>query len=270
MVLLPVVEDIVRALEKVDVDVQKFHAEAAPGQWEFVLPPKSSVEAVDMLVRARETIAVIAEQHGLRATLHPRPWADQAGTGAHVHISATPVGYSNSKKSESFFAGIMAHLPSISPFLLPLDDSYQRVISGIWSGGEHVCWGWDNKEAPLRRVTKDRFELKMVCGTANPYVAMSALLASGLDGVEKRLPLVGGDCQKPAAEFTEEERQELKMTKLPNNLDDALQLLQEDKAVVDLLGVSLVSAYIVITKEWNQYLREMSTEEKRNCLLSTY
>jgi len=85
--ILPMIEEIVRKLAFLDATVEKFHAESAPGQWEFVLSPRNPVEAVDMLLRARETITVIAHQHGLRATLHPRPYPEHAGTGAHTRKS---------------------------------------------------------------------------------------------------------------------------------------------------------------------------------------
>jgi glutamine synthetase len=82
--ILEMIEEAVRKLSTVNAAVEKFHAESAPGQWEFVLSPRTPVEAVDMLLRARETITVIAHQYGLRATLHPRPFPEYAGTGAHT------------------------------------------------------------------------------------------------------------------------------------------------------------------------------------------
>lgn len=81
---LQIMEEVVCALALVDAAVEKFHAEAAPGQWEFVFSPRSPVEAVDMLMRARETIVTVVQQHGIRATLHPRPSAGYPGTGAHT------------------------------------------------------------------------------------------------------------------------------------------------------------------------------------------
>lgn len=82
--MLQMIEDLVVKLSLVDAAVEKFHAESAPGQWEFVLSPRTPVEAVDMLLRARETIATVAQQNGLRATLHPRPYPEYAGNGAHT------------------------------------------------------------------------------------------------------------------------------------------------------------------------------------------
>ena len=195
--LLPMVEAVVRALEKASVPVAQFHAESASGQWEFVLQPGPPVAAVDSLVRAREITAVVAQAHGARSTLHPRPVTADGGTGAHVHISVTP--WSSSSPTDAFFAGILHHIRAVAAFALPLDVSYERVRSGIWSGGEYVCWGWQNREAPLRRITTTRFEIKMLCGTANPYLALATLLSAGLDGLNSRLPLTAGDCQHDPA-----------------------------------------------------------------------
>lgn len=87
------IEEIVRSLSDVGIAVENLHTEAAPGQWEFVLPPDSPVQAIDMLLRARDTIRNMARFRGLHATLHPRTSPNHAGTGAHVHISVnTPDG----------------------------------------------------------------------------------------------------------------------------------------------------------------------------------
>jgi glutamine synthetase len=101
---------------------------------------------------------------------------------ANANANATVLDADDTKKVKSFFAGILCHLPSITAFAMPLDASYCRVGSGMWSGGEYACWGWENHETPLRRITTTRFELKLMCGTANPYLTLAALLAAALDG----------------------------------------------------------------------------------------
>jgi len=261
--ILQMIEEVVRKLHVVDAAAEIFHAESAPGQWEFVLSPRTPVEAVDMLLRARETITVIAYQHGLRAMLHPRPYPEYAGTGAQARksmhskhsfhraniygqvsveeipyktmqkyhpamltqkildISASPLeNVTDLEKIESFFGGILSHLPSMAAFAMPLDISYNRVQTGIWSGGEYVCWGWENREAPLLRITETRFEFKLMCGTANPYTTVCSMLVAGIDGLENRLPLLAGDCQGEAANMSAAERYRLQiMTKLPTSIE---------------------------------------------------
>lgn len=152
---------------------------------------------------------------------------------------------------------------------MPLDISYERVTTGIWSGGEYVCWGWENRETPMRRITETRFEFKLMCGTANPYVTLCAILAGGIDGLEKKLPLVAGDCQGEASNLSADERSRLQITtKIPTNIDESLEKLQLDVDLTRSLGKPLVSAYIAITKEWNEVLRKMETRERENWVIS--
>ena len=82
--------EIADALQSIGIQIQAMHPESAPGQYEFILPPLPPVEAVDTLYQARQCIAMVAEQHGLRATLHPVPFPDAGGSGAHAHISLNP------------------------------------------------------------------------------------------------------------------------------------------------------------------------------------
>ncbi|OBT67637.1 hypothetical protein VE03_03826 [Pseudogymnoascus sp. 23342-1-I1] len=273
---LPMVEDIVRNLLKAQVPIQQYHAEAAPGQWEIVLPPKRPLEAVDTLIRAREIISLVAQSHGYRATLHPRPYSDHAGTGAHVHLSVNPIersqcGIVNAPNTDPFFAGILSHFPSLMAFCLPLDVSYERAVSGIWSGGEYVSWGWQNRETALRRIALNRFELKLHCGTANPYVSLAAILAAGIDGLQKGTPLTAGDCQGVPTEMTEEQRTAMGISmKIPRNLEASLEHLQVDTSLRQGLGEAYVAAYVAVTKEWNEHVSKMDPDYRRRWLLQTY
>jgi glutamine synthetase len=271
--MLPMVEDIVRTLAKAGISFQQFHAESAPGQWEFVLSPQQPLEAVDTLFRARSSICTIAREYGYRATLHPRPYPDHAGTGAHIHLSVNPSNPGDEKKTEPFFAGIINHLPSLMAFCLPLDVSYERVATGIWSGGEYVSWGWQNRETPLRRIAQNRFEVKLHCGTANPYASLASVLAAGILGLERGTdgPLVAGDCQNAPGEMTEEQRSELGVTtKLPRSVEESIGNLVADTALRHELGEAFVSAYVAVTQDWNQHIQSMEPRARRRWLLQNY
>ena len=123
---LPLIEKIVTALATLNIHVEQFHAESAPSQFEFVVPPSPPLHAIDTLVKARQTIVHIAEQHNLRATLYPRPFANAAGTASHAHIYITP-----SAKEDSSLAGILRHLPAITAFSCPQEASYERINQGM-------------------------------------------------------------------------------------------------------------------------------------------
>ncbi|KAK0640399.1 Protein fluG [Lasiodiplodia hormozganensis] len=258
------------------VDLHQFHAEAAPGQWEFVLGPQPPLQAVDGLVAAREIIAATARRYGLAATFHPRPHPDQHGTGAHVHLSANGPAEGDGEVEDeataaAFFGGILAHLPAISAFALPLDASYERVKAGMHSGGEWVCWGTQNRETPLRRITRARFEVRSVCGTANPYLVMAAMLAAGLDGLERELELPGECPVEGASQISQAQREKAGITtRIPQSVEESVDALARDTALYDRLGPQIVKPYATLTTGWNAHLRGMEPGERHALLLSRY
>lgn len=187
--VLPLLEEIVETLASIGIYLEQFHSESSPGQFEFILPPGSPVAAVDTLFKTRQVITCVAEQHGLRATLHPRPYPLAAGTAAHSHVSINPP-----TKESSFLAGVLHHYPAIMAFTLSGDVSYDRVKSGLWAGSEWVTWGTQNRETPIRKISPGHWEIKSLDGLANMYLAMSAFLAAGYTGVREDKPLTIKDC----------------------------------------------------------------------------
>ncbi|OQD74850.1 hypothetical protein PENDEC_c009G04266 [Penicillium decumbens] len=268
--LLGILEESVLALQNVGIMVQQFHAESAPGQWEFVLPPGSPLRAVDALVLARHLVMKIANKHGYRATLYPRLSPDEAGTGSHVHLSL------NSEKVdkptvESFFAGILDNFTSISAFTLPEEMSYDRVVGGIGSGGDYVCWGWENRETILRRISTEHFEIKMMDGLANPYLGLCALLAAGLDGLHQGSILSAGPCSVEPSKISDEERAVLRIkTKMPSELTESLKNLEENQRLNKILGDSMVSTYLTVKRCELRLVQKMTPEEKRAWFVSRY
>ena len=143
--------------------------------------------AIDQVMHAREVITYIASIHGYRATLYPKPYADAAGTGLHMHLSfPAPV-----STGSSFFAGVLKNLPTICAFSLPGEDSYLRVADGAWSGGTWCIWGDNNREANLRRLEKDEnhWEIRCLDGFANVYLAAAAVIHAGILGVQGQMQL---------------------------------------------------------------------------------
>ena len=121
--ILDLVETIHAKLEAAGIELQQFHPESCPGQYEFVLGPLPPLEAVDALLAAREIISCTASNANLRATLYPKPLPGVAGTGAHFHISVTP-----SDCWEQFYAGILKHLQAIAAFTYSNDASKERAL----------------------------------------------------------------------------------------------------------------------------------------------
>ncbi|KAL4889350.1 hypothetical protein BDV59DRAFT_186675 [Aspergillus ambiguus] len=271
---LDMLEETVRALLGAGIALEKFHAEAAPGQWEFVLPPAAPVPAVDALLRARSIITDIAEKHSLRATMCPRPLGRDPCSGMHVHLSmnAAAVGEPRGlEETEAFFAGILDHLPAVMAFSLAQDMSYRRVTSGLCSGGEFVCWGWQNKEVALRRIATNRFEVKLLDGLANPYLALCGMLAAGLDGMRRALPLTAGSCPFATDKMLSEELRALGITRLlPRSLPASLEALALDKVLYELVGASIAEPYISMKWAEIEVFNRMEADERRKYLIERY
>ncbi|KAE8368073.1 FluG family protein [Aspergillus caelatus] len=268
--LLCVMEEVVLALQNIGIMVQQFHGELGPGQWEIVLPPASPLKAVDSLILARHVLMKVASKHGYRATLHPRLSPEQPGTGSHVHISL------NSEKAdlsivEPFFAGILDHFTSISAFTLPQEISYDRVVGGIGSGGDYVCWGWENRETIMRRISNERFEVKMMDGLANPYLGLCALLAAGLDGLLQGSVLGAGPCPSEPSKMSDEERSALGInTKMPGDLAESLKSLEANEGLRQILSETLVSTYLAVKRCEVNVVQKMTPEEQRTWFISRY
>lgn len=140
------------------IELETYHSEAAPGQYEIVTGPMPPMEAVDALVWTRECIVGVASKWGFRATMSPRVFSTEVGSSAHAHISLQ---YSGSSATEAdmteltpheaqFISSLVEHLPSLSLFAQPQPVSYARVEDGAHAAGTWVAWGVENKEVPVR------------------------------------------------------------------------------------------------------------------------
>jgi glutamine synthetase len=260
------VEEIVALLEQSQIELQQFHPESAPGQIEIVTGPLPPLEAVDALVASRDIIYSVAERHGLKATFVPKPYPMACGTGAHVHMSVAP-----EQQHPAFYAGILKHLRGITAFTYSNAASYERMQDSVWSGGRHVAWGTQNRETPLRKIDRAHWELKTLDGLANPYLAMAAVLGAGLHGILHREPLAIRDCDGDPALLDPAARARLGIDqRLPDGILDALQCLDRDAALGDILGGPCVRTYLAVKRAESDMLLAMSEGSRRAFLLDRY
>ena len=201
-----VVDDLAASLEAQEIGLEQYYAELGHGQHEISTPHAPALRAADEQLLVRETIRGVAARHGLVASLAPKPWPDGAGNGCHIHFSLWDVdGHRNrfhdasagdglSAEARSFIAGVLEHLPGLCGLTAPSFNSYRRIVPQYWAGA-FVCWGHDNREAPVRvpslfhgfEEESTNVELKAADASANPYLAVGGLIAAGLDGLERGL-----------------------------------------------------------------------------------
>ncbi|TGJ83964.1 hypothetical protein E0Z10_g4813 [Xylaria hypoxylon] len=260
-------DEILQALEQVGIEVEQFHPEGGPGQYEIVLPPQKPLEACDVLLHTRQIVESAAARHGFRVTLHPRPFPPEIGNGSHAHLSITSENGDHPRIYEQFYGGILEHFPAIFAFTNSHQASYERMVDGLWAGGRWVTWGTQNKETPLRKCKDSHWEVKVMDGIANPYLALAALIFAGTEGAA----LTMGDCTVDPAKLSSEERSALGIQKqFPGNLEEALEALTSDAKMVELFGKDVVERYITVKKAEIELLNSIPKEARRNWVIERY
>jgi glutamine synthetase len=263
-------EDLAAALDAQAIPLEQYYAELGHGQHEISTGHAPATVAVDEQLLVRETIRAIARRHGLVASLAPKPWLENAGNGGHVHFSlwegernrfydgARADGLSDDARS--FMAGVLAHLPGLCALTAPSFNSYHRIVPQYWAGA-FVCWGFDNREAPVRVASTFRgaeeastnAELKACDASCNPYLAVGGLLAAGLDGLERGLDLPEPVDVDPAT-IPDDERARRGIVRLPATQAEALDALAADALLLSNLGSVLAESYLAVRRsEWAAY-----------------
>ncbi|MBW4657191.1 MAG: glutamine synthetase family protein [Drouetiella hepatica Uher 2000/2452] len=279
---LAVIDDIAEALLAQGIPVERYYPESGGGQHEIAIRYTQALQSADWQIVFRETVRGVALRHGLRASFLPKIFADQAGSGCHLHLSLWRQG-ENLMPSETgelsaiaraFVGGILHHLPALMALTTPSVNSYRRLQPHFWSGA-YRCWGLDNREAAVRVPSNPELpspthiELKTVDASANPYLALGATIAAGLDGIRQGL-----DPGEPMAidpgHLSEAERQQRSIDRLPENLGVAIEHLSCNKTLLEALGADLSQAFLAVRKmEWKA-LQEKTLEEEVKLLLERY
>ena len=277
-----VLDAIAAALEAQGVPVRAMLKEAGLSQFELSTEHGGPLLAADRFVIVRETIGAVAAQHDLVGTCLPLVFADEAGSGWHIHFSLwrgdrnlTGAGSGDglSKEARAFVSGIHAHLPALLALTTPTPNSFRRLRPGAWAGVYRV-WGYDHKEAPLRVPTERQgaptnVELKASDASANPYLALTGLIAAGLDGIERGLDLPPPIDFDPG-QLSDAERAARGIERLPATLDDALAALERDPVLLGALGDQLARAYIAVKRAESAELGKLALADEVARLVEAY
>jgi glutamine synthetase len=264
------IDELVDALEAQAIVLEQYYAELGHGQQEISTGHAPALRAADEQLLVRETIRAVATRHGLVASLAPKPWPENAGNGAHVHFSlwegARNRFYEPSRsdglsdEARAFLAGVLVHLPGLCGLTAPSFNSYQRILLHYWAGA-FTCWGFDNREAPLRVPSPFRgseeastnAEFKACDASCNPYLSLGGLIAAGVDGIERDLELPEPVDVDPAT-LPEDERARRGIMPLPASQAEALDALASDELLTHALGPVLAESYLAVRRsEWAAY-----------------
>ncbi len=261
-----VIDDIVAALEAQEMPVEQFYPELGHGQQELSIRHTTALRAADNQIRYRDTVRAVARKHGFIASLAPKPFADQAGNGCHIHLSAwDPTGARNlmavdgkpnvlSEFGRCWIAGVLSHLPGLVALTAASYNSYRRLQPHCWSSA-FTCWGPDNREAAVRIASglwdeakpSLNMELKPSDNSNNPYLALGGLIAAGLDGVEKGLDPGEPVTVDPGA-MSESDRERSGIRRLPETLAGAVDALERDEVLMGALGEILGRTFLTVKR----------------------
>lgn len=273
------VDDLAEALLAQRIPVEQWYPESGFGQQELSVGYAAPLVAADRQVAYRETVHAVAHRHGLRASFLPKVFAESAGSGCHVHMSLWRGGHNVtagpgpgglSPETRSWMAGLLEHLPALMALTTPIPNSYRRIQPHCWSGA-FACWGLDNREAALRVPSHPsgggptNFELKTVDAASNPYLVLGAVMAAGLDGLERGL-----DPGDPVGEDPGLLPEALRPGRLPRSLGEALGHLEKDGVILDALGPELARAVLAVRRKELEELGSLALEEEVALLLGRY
>jgi glutamine synthetase len=264
-----------QALKACGLDVLQIDHEDAHGQYELNFAYGEALLSCDRLMLFKLAGQALAETRGATFSMMPKPFANQPGSGMHFHVSLwqgerclfdpAPGGEDLSDTGRQFVAGVLAHADALCALAAPTVNSYKRLtvgesLSGTTWAPAYVAHGPNNRSA-LIRTLPGRFEWRLPDASANPYLATAALIAAGLDGVDRGL-------EPPAArtedlfEWPPERLREAGIGVLPQSLSGALDALQADDVVRAALGSALALEFVRLKRaEWTAYARHVSAWE---------
>jgi glutamine synthetase len=255
--------DITLVLEAMGFEVEAAHHEVAPGQHEIDFKYEEAVKTADAIVTFRFVVKKVALMYGLHATFMPKPIAGVNGSGMHTHQSLFTM------EGESYIGGLLDHARAYVALTNPLVNSYKRLVPG-YEAPVNVAWSEKNRSpmirVPARRGIGTRCEVRIPDPACNPYLALAAMIASGLDGVEREL-----ECGEPVNrniwEMSQREKKRLKIVELPASLDEALSFLEKDKLLRKALGNHIFDHFIFNKRtEWADYIKEIHDWELKRYL----
>jgi glutamine synthetase len=272
--------EIVAGLEAMGIHIESSHHEVASGQFELDLPLLPALVAADAVTTLKPAVKELARERGMQATFMPKPLADAAGSGMHTHqvlvdragrsVFDDPTAeYGLSAVARAFAAGQLEHAPGLCALVAPLVNSYKRLVPG-YEAPVAGSWGRHSRSALIRvpaqvrqddppsEIFETRLELRLPDPSCNPYLAYTAMLAAGLDGLDR-----GCELGPPLEELEHGFGGGHSVTRpLPASLGEALAALDDDDVIMSALGSELLELFrSAKALEWQAYRRQVTPWE---------
>lgn len=271
--------ELMDALNSMGLDIEVGHHEVALGQHEIDFRFSDVLQAADNVMTMKYTVKAIAAKHGLVASFMPKPIAGINGSGMHCHQSLFDADGKNlffddndefklSKMAYGFIAGQLKHARALAAVVSPTVNSYKRLVPG-YEAPVYIGWATQNRSALIRiprynegRPKSVRAELRFPDPSSNPYIAFAAMLAAGLDGVDKELTPPAPLNNVNLYELNKVERTQMGVGELPGSLAEALTELDKNEVLKSALGGTIYEAFTRAKwAEWDTFRTAVSDWE---------
>lgn len=274
-------EKLSNVMRATGIDVYQIDHEDANGQFELNYTYTDCLTSCDHFVFFKMAAAEIANEMGLVCSFMPKPFANRPGNGMHMHLSigdgkrnlfcdkADANGLELSPMAYHFLGGLLAHAPALTALCAPTVNSYKRLVVGrsltgaTWAPA-YISYG-DNNRSTMVRVPKGRLELRLPDGACNPYLATAAVIAAGLDGIDRKLD-PGAPRNVNLYEWSDAQLKDAGIGLLPQNLGAALDALEADELITGALGPVAKEFLKLKRMEWIEYQRHVSDWEVKQYL----
>ena len=244
--------------------------EDANGQFEMNWNYEDCLVTSDRHTFFKYMVKSLAEKHGLRATFMPKPFEKLTGNGCHAHVSVWTEKtnkfldngdrYGLSRLAYNFLGGIMNLAQPLSAFFNPTINSYRRINapptkSGASWSPSSISYSGNNRTHMIRIPDPGRFELRLMDGSANPYLLQAGVIAAGLHGINNK-----SDPGEPLTcnMYTDYKKYQ-SLKKLPNEIEDAIEELEKSKELKESFGEDVINSYIKLK---NQEIEDFNRNER--------
>lgn len=270
-------EKLTQSLIEAGLDVYQIDHEDANGQFEINYTYSDCLKSADDYIMFKMAASEIANQMGMICSFMPKPFSNRPGNGMHMHMSigdgkkslfhddSDKTGHGLSKLAYHFMAGILAHAPALTALAAPTVNSYKRLVVGRSLSGAtwapaYISYG-NNNRSTMVRIPYGRLELRLPDGSSNPYLTTAAVIAAGMDGVERELS-AGPGTSDNLYDYSPAQLKQHGIGILPQNLNEAIRAFEEDTVIREALGNSLSEEFIMLKDmEWVDYMRHVSDWE---------
>jgi len=273
--------DLSNALATMGMTIERQHHEAGSAQNEITFKYADPLTTADHIARYKLAARAVAEKkYSWTATFMPKPWADRAGSGMHIHLGLSdketghnpfhdPDGYAGISQSCRYFVGgLLEHARALCAVVAPTVNSYKRLVPG-YEAPVYVAWSKQNRSALVRipafaptNEKEARIEFRCPDPLSNPYLVYAVAFEAGMDGLRKKID-PGNPVDSNIYHLSEKQRRELGVNVLPSSLKEALEEWKSDDICIRVLGKETAEKYAELKMaEWREYEPHRPTDSR--------